>query len=197
VYVRVHSIFGPPHHCRPQRANAPPPAPLSHAAPSPQTQAAVGGSEPSDAIRAVNALLTQLDQLRRAPNAMVLTTSNITEAIDLAFVDRADIKARRVVCGCACARVCVRACVCVCVCACACACVCVFVRARCPCVWARVRVRVRVRVREAIDLAFVDRADIKARAPVFRGCAGGSVRVCSRACARACACVWRRARLCA
>lgn len=55
-------------------------------------QAAVSGSEPSDAIRAVNALLTQLDALRRRPNAVVLTTSNITEAIDAAFVDRADIK---------------------------------------------------------------------------------------------------------
>jgi SpoVK/Ycf46/Vps4 family AAA+-type ATPase len=55
-------------------------------------QAAAGGGEPSDAIRAVNALLTQLDQLRRFPNVMVLTTSNITEAIDVAFVDRADIK---------------------------------------------------------------------------------------------------------
>jgi SpoVK/Ycf46/Vps4 family AAA+-type ATPase len=55
-------------------------------------QAAAGGGEPSDAIRAVNALLTQLDQLRRFPNVMVLTTSNITEAIDIAFVDRADIK---------------------------------------------------------------------------------------------------------
>lgn len=53
----------------------------------------MGGSEPSDAIRAVNALLTQLDQLKRFPNVMILTTSNITEAIDLAFVDRADIKA--------------------------------------------------------------------------------------------------------
>lgn len=41
---------------------------------------------------AVNALLTQLDQLKRYPNVMVLTTSNITEAIDVAFVDRADIK---------------------------------------------------------------------------------------------------------
>lgn len=40
----------------------------------------------------MNALLTQLDQLRRFPNVMVLTTSNITEAIDVAFVDRADIK---------------------------------------------------------------------------------------------------------
>jgi ATP-dependent 26S proteasome regulatory subunit len=55
-------------------------------------QAAVSGSEPSDAIRAVNALLTQLDGLKRYPNVMVLTTSNITEAIDAAFVDRADIK---------------------------------------------------------------------------------------------------------
>uniref|UniRef100_A0A7S3VK24 AAA+ ATPase domain-containing protein n=2 Tax=Dunaliella tertiolecta TaxID=3047 RepID=A0A7S3VK24_DUNTE len=52
-----------------------------------------GVSEPSDAVRAVNALLTQLDALRRFPNAMVLTTSNITQAIDVAFVDRADIKA--------------------------------------------------------------------------------------------------------
>lgn len=38
-------------------------------------------------------LAHQLDALRRFPNVMVLTTSNITEAIDLAFVDRADIKA--------------------------------------------------------------------------------------------------------
>ena len=42
---------------------------------------------------AVNALLTQLDGLKRYPNVIVLTTSNICEAIDLAFVDRADIKA--------------------------------------------------------------------------------------------------------
>ena len=45
----------------------------------PRLQAAVAGSEPSDAIRAVNALLTQLDALRRFPNVMVLTTSNITQ----------------------------------------------------------------------------------------------------------------------
>ncbi|KAK9812929.1 hypothetical protein WJX72_005914 [[Myrmecia] bisecta] len=56
-------------------------------------KSAVSGNEPADAIRAVNALLTQLDALRRFPNVMILTTSNITEAIDLAFVDRADIKA--------------------------------------------------------------------------------------------------------
>ena len=76
----------------------------------------MGGSEPSDAIRVVNALLTQIDKLSRFPNVLVLTTSNITGtarrapllrnidcathlsihcplgAIDLAFVDRADIK---------------------------------------------------------------------------------------------------------
>ena len=62
----------------------------------------------------VNALLTQLDRLKSCPNVFVLTTSNITGAIgkdtlsqkalslistwqpvsaDIAFVDRADIKA--------------------------------------------------------------------------------------------------------
>ena len=38
-------------------------------------------------------LARQLDALKAHPNVLVLTTSNITEAIDLAFVDRADIKA--------------------------------------------------------------------------------------------------------
>jgi len=55
-------------------------------------KSAANGSEPSDAIRVVNALLTQIDALKSHRNAIVLTTSNITEAIDLAFVDRADIK---------------------------------------------------------------------------------------------------------
>lgn len=55
-------------------------------------KSALSGSEPSDSIRVVNALLTQLDQLKRYKNVLILTTSNITEAIDLAFVDRADIK---------------------------------------------------------------------------------------------------------
>jgi len=40
----------------------------------------------------VNALLTQIDRLKKHPNVLVLTTSNLTSAIDLAFVDRADIK---------------------------------------------------------------------------------------------------------
>ncbi|XP_015683389.1 pachytene checkpoint protein 2 homolog [Protobothrops mucrosquamatus] len=50
------------------------------------------GTEPSDAIRVVNAVLTQIDQIKRYPNVVILTTSNITEKIDIAFVDRADIK---------------------------------------------------------------------------------------------------------
>ncbi|XP_063595540.1 pachytene checkpoint protein 2 homolog [Penaeus indicus] len=50
------------------------------------------GTEPSDAVRVVNAVLTQLDQLKKYPNCLILTTSNITGTIDLAFVDRADIK---------------------------------------------------------------------------------------------------------
>ncbi|XP_063626681.1 pachytene checkpoint protein 2 homolog [Cydia splendana] len=57
-------------------------------------RAAMAGLEPSDALRAVNALLTQLDRLRRLPNALVLATSNLTTAVDVAFVDRADLKRR-------------------------------------------------------------------------------------------------------
>ncbi|KAJ8901522.1 hypothetical protein NDN08_007366 [Rhodosorus marinus] len=55
-------------------------------------EAALSGSEPSDAVRVVNAVLTQVDALRRFPNVFMMTTSNITGAIDTAFVDRADIK---------------------------------------------------------------------------------------------------------
>ncbi|CAB4017301.1 pachytene checkpoint 2 homolog [Paramuricea clavata] len=55
-------------------------------------KSALNGQEPSDAIRVVNAFLTQIDQIKRYPNVIILTTSNITGAIDLAFVDRADIK---------------------------------------------------------------------------------------------------------
>ena len=73
----------------------------------------MAGSEPSDAIRVVNALLTQIDQIKRyltpspvcsehlgnqtslftvrCANVIILTTSNITGAIDLAFVDRLDL----------------------------------------------------------------------------------------------------------
>jgi len=55
-------------------------------------KSALSGAEPSDSIRVVNALLTQIDQLKSRNNLIIMTTSNITGAIDLAFVDRADIK---------------------------------------------------------------------------------------------------------
>ncbi|XP_046843692.1 pachytene checkpoint protein 2 homolog [Xenia sp. Carnegie-2017] len=55
-------------------------------------KSALNGQEPSDAIRVVNAFLTQIDHIKRHPNVIILTTSNITGAIDVAFVDRADIK---------------------------------------------------------------------------------------------------------
>lgn len=55
-------------------------------------KSALSGTEPSDSIRVVNALLTQIDSLKKCKNVLILTTSNITKAIDLAFVDRADIK---------------------------------------------------------------------------------------------------------
>ncbi|TIA92538.1 hypothetical protein E3P99_00564 [Wallemia hederae] len=55
-------------------------------------QAAVNGNEPSDAIRVVNALLTQIDKLKQRKNVLIIATSNITNALDDAFVDRADIQ---------------------------------------------------------------------------------------------------------
>ncbi|XP_063312015.1 pachytene checkpoint protein 2 homolog [Pelobates fuscus] len=55
-------------------------------------KASQAGTEPSDAIRVVNAVLTQIDWIKRYTNVVILTTSNITEKIDVAFVDRADLK---------------------------------------------------------------------------------------------------------
>ncbi|KAF8362923.1 pch-2 [Pristionchus pacificus] len=49
------------------------------------------GTDPTDSIRAVNALLTQLDKLRRLPNVFVLCTSNLGDSIDGALIDRSDI----------------------------------------------------------------------------------------------------------
>lgn len=48
--------------------------------------------EPTDSIRAVNALLTQLDRLRELPNVIILATSNLQSTIDEAIVDRADFQ---------------------------------------------------------------------------------------------------------
>nr|CAI5824082.1 unnamed protein product [Callosobruchus analis] len=52
----------------------------------------ISGTEPSDSIRVVNTLLTQIDEIRSYKNVLIFATSNMTETIDLAFVDRADIK---------------------------------------------------------------------------------------------------------
>jgi pachytene checkpoint protein 2 len=54
--------------------------------------ASAASAEPSDALRVVNALLTAIDTLRELPNVLVIATSNLTERIDSAFLDRADIK---------------------------------------------------------------------------------------------------------
>ncbi|CAH8506738.1 unnamed protein product [Schistosoma haematobium] len=52
----------------------------------------MSGCEPSDAIRVVNSVLTQIDQIKRFPNVLILATSNVTGVIDPAFLDRADIR---------------------------------------------------------------------------------------------------------
>ena len=48
-------------------------------------------NEPSDGMRVVNALLTQIDQLKSYSNVLVLATSNLRNRIDDAFLDRADV----------------------------------------------------------------------------------------------------------
>eukprot|EP00924_Labyrinthula_sp_SR-Ha-C_P007600 snap_masked-scaffold_42-processed-gene-1.19-mRNA-1 protein AED:0.16 eAED:0.20 QI:0/0/0/0.66/1/1/3/0/434 len=55
------------------------------------SRVSAGSSEPTDAIRVVNALLTQLDSLKYFSNVVIMTTSNLTNAIDTAFIDRADL----------------------------------------------------------------------------------------------------------
>ncbi|KAK2712483.1 pachytene checkpoint protein 2 homolog [Artemia franciscana] len=55
-------------------------------------KSAANRSEPGDSIRVVNAMLTQLDRIKKFPNVLIFVTSNMTSSIDLAFVDRADIK---------------------------------------------------------------------------------------------------------
>ncbi|RXW25150.1 hypothetical protein EST38_g687 [Candolleomyces aberdarensis] len=52
---------------------------------------AIAGTEPSDGLRVVNALLTQLDKLKHKKNVLIMSTSNLVKAIDSAFIDRADI----------------------------------------------------------------------------------------------------------
>ena len=42
---------------------------------------AMAGTEPSDALRVVNALLTQIDKLKYKKNVLVMATSNLVQAI--------------------------------------------------------------------------------------------------------------------
>lgn len=51
----------------------------------------VSTNEPSDSVRVVNSVLTQLDKIKKFPNVLTIATSNLTKSIDLAFLDRADI----------------------------------------------------------------------------------------------------------
>ncbi|XP_016989882.1 pachytene checkpoint protein 2 homolog [Drosophila rhopaloa] len=53
---------------------------------------AMSSSEPRDAMRVVNAVLTQLDDIKTCSNVLILATSNLAQSIDLAFLDRADIR---------------------------------------------------------------------------------------------------------
>ncbi|VDK83791.1 unnamed protein product [Litomosoides sigmodontis] len=53
--------------------------------------ASLNRNEPTDAIRAVNAVLTQVDHIRRRNNIFIFTTSNITQSLDEAFTDRTDL----------------------------------------------------------------------------------------------------------
>jgi hypothetical protein len=43
-------------------------------------------------MRAVNALVASLDRLRSFPNVLLLTTNNLTSSMNVAFLDRADLK---------------------------------------------------------------------------------------------------------
>lgn len=57
----------------------------------------MSAGDPSDSLRAVNAILTSLDRLKRHSNCLVITTSNMmasggTETIDAAFLSRCDMK---------------------------------------------------------------------------------------------------------
>jgi hypothetical protein len=56
------------------------------------SRSAMSGNEPTDALRAVNSLLTSLDRLRSYSNCLVLATTNLTGSVDAAFMDRADMK---------------------------------------------------------------------------------------------------------
>ncbi|AAS52427.2 AEL258Wp [Eremothecium gossypii ATCC 10895] len=50
----------------------------------------INKNETTDAIRVVNTLLTQLDNMKKYKNFLTLATSNLLDSMDPAFIDRAD-----------------------------------------------------------------------------------------------------------
>ena len=54
-------------------------------------QSSLSSNEPSDMLRVVNTLLTQIDRLKSFSNLLILTTSNLIEIIDRALIDRSDL----------------------------------------------------------------------------------------------------------
>lgn len=50
------------------------------------------GGDPADSMRAVNALLVSLDKLQAFSNVLLLATTNMTQKVDAAFCDRADLQ---------------------------------------------------------------------------------------------------------
>lgn len=46
---------------------------------------AMAGTEPSDALRVVNALLTQIDRLKHQKNVLIMATSNLAKAIGMHY----------------------------------------------------------------------------------------------------------------
>ena len=54
-------------------------------------RAQLPSGDPTDLVRAVNELLTQLDRLRTCPNFLCTATTNLVGKIDRALIDRADL----------------------------------------------------------------------------------------------------------
>ena len=54
-------------------------------------KSSLSSNEPSDMLRVVNTLLTQIDRLKSFSNILILTTSNLIEIIDQALIDRSDL----------------------------------------------------------------------------------------------------------
>ncbi|KAL8808728.1 MAG: hypothetical protein Q9200_004079 [Gallowayella weberi] len=55
-------------------------------------QQSIGGNEPKDSMRALNALLVALDRLNKYSNVLILCTSNLVQTIDTAVLDRINVK---------------------------------------------------------------------------------------------------------